>query len=114
MKTKIRKGKSPFFGDQSFSHGLSRSGHFNKREADELTQYGHTMQALAEGSLEPENEEEALFVEEIYNQSGSTFYPAKLWQKYENAVQKSKVHHGFAKSNAKSNSSFGDNSSEFS
>ncbi|WP_286235432.1 DUF413 domain-containing protein [Thalassotalea sediminis] len=100
MITNIRKGKSPYYGDNVFTHGISRSGYFNKRESDELLTYGYTFAGLADGSLLPINEDEQLFVEQLT--TVTTYYPAKLWQKYLHAVEKSKIHHGFAKSNAKS------------
>ena len=65
MNTTIRKGKTLFYGDHSFSHGLSRSGHFTLKEAEFLESYGHTLSALANETLQPENEEEQLFVQQL-------------------------------------------------
>ncbi|GLX78241.1 hypothetical protein tinsulaeT_15810 [Thalassotalea insulae] len=98
MQTEIRKGKTLFFGDKVFPHGLSRSGNFNKRESMELEIYGATFDALTNGTLMPENEEEQQFVLQINTGTPDAIYSVKLWQKYLNAVAKSKVHHGFAKS----------------
>ncbi len=103
MNTSIRIGKSPFYGDQTFSHGLSRSGYFNKRESDELIQYGLTLSGLADGTLAPENEEEVQFVADLQSSEESSLYSVKLWKKYLKSVEKSRIHHGFAKSSAKSN-----------
>lgn len=91
-----------FYGDSSFPHGLSRSGHFNKRESQELEQFGHTLLALSTGALTPENEEEQQFVDALNSNAESSLYAVKLWRKYLDAINKSKVRHGFAQSNAKS------------
>lgn len=99
MNTTIRQGKTRFYGDQIFSHGISRSGYFNKREAEELELYGQTLVQLANGTLEPCNEEEETFVFAISNNQPSDLYSVKLWQKYQAAIHKSKTRHGFAKSN---------------
>lgn len=101
MKTLIRKGQSTFFGDNSFPHGISRSGYFNKRESEELALYGKTFEALYNGNLLPENEEEVQFVAAMHTGDESHLYPAKLWKKYLDAVEKSRIHHGFSMSNGK-------------
>ncbi|WDD97460.1 DUF413 domain-containing protein [Thalassomonas actiniarum] len=98
MKTSIRKGSSPFYGDQSFSHGISRSGYFNKRESDELMLYGKTFAGLSQGTLTPENDEEIRFVGDMQTSDESSLYPVRLWKKYLDAVEKSRVRHGFSKS----------------
>lgn len=98
MNTTIRKGYAPFYGDQIFPHGLSRSGYFNKRESLELEEYGTSFTALASGAFTPENEEEALFVKEMQSSEESTLPAVKLWKKYLASVEKSRIHHGFANS----------------
>ncbi len=101
MQTAIRPGKLLFYGDQVFSHGLSRSGYFNKRESSELEMYGETFLSLSNGSLAPENDEEKQFIEAVQSTEETSLYPAKLWKKYLHAVAQSKIHHGFAKSSQK-------------
>ncbi len=101
MQTEIRKGKTLFYGEQVFPHGLSRSGYFNKRESMELEIYGATFAALTDGTLMPENEEEQQFALLINTNTPDAPYSVKLWQKYLNAVARSKIHHGFAKSSQK-------------
>lgn len=101
METLIRKSQSIFFGDNSFPHGISRSGYFNKRESEELALYGKTFEALQNGKLLPENEEEVQFVEAMNSSNESNLYSVKLWKKYLAAVDKSRVHHGFSMSNGK-------------
>ncbi|WP_169303004.1 DUF413 domain-containing protein [Thalassotalea mangrovi] len=113
MLTNIRKGSAPFYGDQAFSHGLSRSGYFNRRESQELLEYGHTLLSLSQGVLMPENEEEALFVAEMQQADEGTLYPARLWKKYLAAVEKSKIRYGFSKANGRS-SNFMDYADAFS
>lgn len=107
MQTTIRPGQSTFFGDSSFPHGISRSGYFNKRESDELAQYGKTFEALQQGKLLPENEEEIHFVAAMHTSDESHLYAARLWKKYLDAVDKSRVHHGFSMSNGKNRESSG-------
>lgn len=109
MQTKIRPGQSTFFGDSSFPHGISRSGYFNKRESDELAQYGKTFEALQHGKLLPENEEEIQFVAAMHTSDESHLYAARLWKKYLNAVDKSRTHHGFSMSNGKTRDASGNN-----
>ena len=101
MDTLIRKGRSIFFGDQSFSRGLSRGGYFNKRESEELAVYGQTFQALCSGCLMPENEEEESFITDMQSDNESQLYSVRLWKKYLAAVEKNRVHHGFSKSSTK-------------
>ena len=111
MNTNIRKGKSPFYGDSCFPHGLDRSGHFNKRQSEELITYGYTLKSLSEGSLMPESEDEKLFVQEIHSTKEPTLYAVKLWNKYKTCVNKTKVHHSFTKSHV--SEAKDDNSVEF-
>lgn len=103
METLIRKSKAKFFGDAIFSYGISRSGYFNLRESQELEEYGNTFSGLLNGTLSPENNEEAQFINDIQSASESDLYTVKLWRKYLDALNKSKIHHGFAKSNASTN-----------
>ncbi|XQW86780.1 DUF413 domain-containing protein [Thalassotalea piscium] len=102
MDTTIRMGSRIFLGDLTFSHGISRSGYFNKRESTDLEMYGLTLEGLYAGTLEPTNEEEQQFVEQVSQDEPSNFYPVKLWKKYLDAVQKSKRRHGFMASESKS------------
>ena len=100
METSIRKGSKPFFGDTIFSHGISRSGYFNKRESEELQEYGATFEALLSGVLAPENAEESAFISGMQTQNESDLYAVRLWNKYLQSVIKSKCHHGFMISEA--------------
>lgn len=101
MKTSIRVGKSLFYGDNSFTYGLSRSGHFNKRESDELAMYGNTFEGLCDGSLSPINDEEIQFVNVMKDDIESDLYFVNLWKRYLVAVDKSRIHHGFSISKVK-------------
>lgn len=101
MKTSIRMGKSNFYGDSIFTYGLSRSGYFNMRESDELAKYGNTFQGLWDGSLSPINEEEKQFINAMKSANESELYSVYLWKKYLAALDKSRVHHGFSMSTAK-------------
>ncbi len=105
METTIRKGNKPFYGDAIFSHGISRSGYFNKRESEELQEYGATFEALLSGALAPDNEEESAFIAGMKIQNESDLYAVKLWNKYLQSVIKSKCHHGFMLSEASARSS---------
>lgn len=98
MNTSIRKGRSIFYGDNSFVHGISRSGYFNKRESEELASYGLTLEGLYSGKLLAENNEEACFIKAIHSQEVSDNYLVNLWRKYLDALAKSRRHYGFAKS----------------
>ncbi len=101
MDTAIRKGQRKFFGDAVFSHGIARSGFFNKRESVELEDYGHSFTGLLSGELSPINDEEASFIEAIKSASESELYAVRLWRKYLQSVEKTKVHHGFMQSESK-------------
>ncbi|NMP15646.1 DUF413 domain-containing protein [Thalassotalea sp. Y01] len=107
METLIRKGQSAFFGDNSFPHGISRSGHFNKRESDELMIYGKTFEGLLNGSLSPVNDDEVQFIKAINSNGESDLYSVNLWRKYLAVVEKSRIHHGFSMSNGKTKDSSG-------
>ncbi len=107
MKTSIRIGKYMFYGDNSFPHSISRSGHFNKRESDELTIYGKTFEGLCNGTLSPVNDEEVEFIEAINNNGESDLYSVSLWRKYLAAAEKGRIHHGFSMSNGKTRESSG-------
>ncbi|GHE83383.1 DUF413 domain-containing protein [Thalassotalea profundi] len=102
MDTTIRIGSRLFLGDITFSHGISRSGYFNKRESHDLEMYGLTLEGLYSGVLTATNEEEQQFVEQVMQDEESSLYPVKLWKKYLAAVQKSKRRHGFMASESKS------------
>ena len=101
MDTTIRMGNRLFLGDITFSHGISRSGYFNKRESIDLEMYGLTLEGLYSGLLTATNEEEQQFVDQVMLDEVSNFYPVKLWKKYLDAVQKSKRRHGFLASESK-------------
>ena len=96
METSIRVGMNLFYATDEFSRGLARSSYFNKRESEELVQYGATFNGLHLGLLTPINEEEQQFILDINCSEESQLYPVKLWQKYLNAVQKNKTFHGFS------------------
>ena len=98
MNTAIRIGVATFYDDVNFKFGLSRSGHFNKREAQELHTYGKTLQGLENGSLTPCNEEEKQFVLDIHSKQVSHLYLVNLWRKYLEATQKYLRHHSFMSS----------------
>lgn len=98
MNTTIRKGAKLFYGDQRFTHGLSRSGHFTLKEANILEQYGHTLEQLANHTLAPINDEENLFIAHIKQDVAAPCYSAKLWKKYLKTLEKSKVCHSFSSS----------------
>ncbi|MBU2869872.1 DUF413 domain-containing protein [Colwellia sp. E2M01] len=95
METSIRVGVTPFYAESEFPFGLARSSYFNKRESLELTTYGTTFQNLQLGLLTPINAEEQQFIMDLNSPETSELYSVKLWQKYLNATQKSKVFHGF-------------------
>ena len=82
METSIRQGVKPFYGDAIFSHGISRSGYFNKRESEELQVYGATFEALLSGALAPKNEEELAFISGMQIQNECDLYSVRLWNKY--------------------------------
>lgn len=98
METTIRKGSIPFYASDVFPYGLSRSSYFNKRESEELIQYGHTLSGLQNGFLTPENEEEVNFVMELNSDHENTLYLVRLWRKYLLTVEKRGTFHGFSKS----------------
>ncbi|QOL25629.1 DUF413 domain-containing protein [Thalassotalea sp. LPB0316] len=109
METAIRPGKVPFFATDVFPYGISRSSYFNKRESDELIKYGHTFLSLQNGTMEPENAEEAAFVADLTSSEPSALYSVKLWQKYLAAVSKRGTFHGFSMSSRNYNNSFTSN-----
>ena len=107
MNTMIRKGKTQFYGDYTFKYGLSRSGHFTLKEAEILAIYGHTFTALAEGTIQPTNNDEQHFVEQINDEAECSLYAAKLWKKYLNIIDKNKICHSFSKSHVRTSQDLG-------
>lgn len=105
MDSLIRKGQATFFGDSTFPHGISRSGHFNKRESEELAMYGTTLEGLHKGTILPENDEERQFIVEIQQSEAGELHLSQLWKKYLSVVEKSRVHHGFSRSNGRTRES---------
>ena len=112
MDTSIRVGERSFYATDIFPQGLSRCSYFNKREADEITRYGHTLTALLSGVLSPVNEEELQFIADINTAINSDLYMVHLWKKYLNAVHKSKSFHGFSSSNGRINIDFAQSSND--
>ena len=51
-----------FYADEHFPYGISRSGEFNREQANLLEHYGEAYQALHSGQRSPINEEERDFV----------------------------------------------------
>lgn len=98
METSIRLGKVLFYAENEFPHGLSRSGYFNKRESEELSLYGITLQGLALCLLSPINDEEEKFILDINSPETSTLYAVNLWKKYLAAVRQKNILHGFTPS----------------
>ncbi len=94
MNTMIRVGVRPFYAEHTFPYGLSRSGYFSKREAEELSIYGHSLQGLLDNSLVPLNEEESTFTREIAS-GNCQLHLSKLWKKYMLAISHSKMQYGF-------------------
>ncbi len=101
METIIRKGQGTFYGDDSFPHGISRSGYFSLRESEELATWGKTFEGLYNGKIEPTNDEESLFIIETKSVGTSTLYPVKLWLKYLNAIKRSQSGYSFSMCNGK-------------
>ena len=101
MNTLIRKGQSIFFDDINFPYGISRSGHFNRKESEDLAVYGRTFEALQSGKIAPENEDEIKFVKAISANQESSDYYVKLWKKYINIIEKSRIYYGFSTSSEK-------------
>lgn len=87
FKTTIRKGSRPFYDDKHFPRGFGRSGTFTILESDIMQEYGHTLKALFEGQLLPENEEEIEFINAFkeVNEPANSLHRA--WSKYIQATQ---------------------------
>lgn len=87
MRVNVRKQQINFYDDLNFPEGFRRSGVFTILEAEFLTQNGMLMQALYDGRVAPESDEEVEFVEAIQNRQSSQQLSVKVWNKYLLAVE---------------------------
>ncbi|MGF1727582.1 DUF413 domain-containing protein [Photobacterium nomapromontoriensis] len=71
-----------FYDDKNFPRGFNRSGVFTVSEAQMLENYGRTMRALADGSLNPQTTVELEFLAEISGEKDIQSNLAKCWAKY--------------------------------
>ncbi len=92
MSSKVKKemrNSGKFFDTKHFARGFSRSGEFTIKEAQILENYGRTMQGLFEGIIQPQDDDEILFIsafkegEDIVGNSYSN-----CWKKYLNKTQR--------------------------
>ncbi|MFV0574735.1 MAG: DUF413 domain-containing protein [Vibrio sp.] len=82
-----------FFDNKHFARGFSRSGEFTINEAQVLENYGKTMQALFDGQITPEDEDEQNFIA-AFQEGGegiSSKY-AQCWKKYLSKTQRKRTY----------------------
>lgn len=67
---------------KNYPYGFSRSGDFSIRESKILQEQGRLFQALWDGSLSPESDEETRFVAMLNGQREPESEAEKVWVKY--------------------------------
>lgn len=82
----LRIGNRPFFDDIHFPRGFNRSGEFTIFESKIMQDYGDTMKRLADGDLEPINEEEKRFVRCASGEQEATTVVEKAWRRYKQLI----------------------------
>jgi uncharacterized protein YifE (UPF0438 family) len=80
--TKIRVGTKFFTDVKRFPYGFRRSGDLSIVDSSILSTYGHILQSLALGSLEPESIDEKRFVEVSKGLVNPETAIEKAWLKY--------------------------------
>ncbi|MBD1574759.1 DUF413 domain-containing protein [Vibrio sp. S17_S38] len=78
-----------FFDNKHFARGFSRSGEFTIKEAQTLENYGRTMQGLFEGTIQPQDDDEILFIS-AFKEGGDIIGNSysNCWKKYLNKTQR--------------------------
>ncbi|WP_105901537.1 DUF413 domain-containing protein [Vibrio gangliei] len=82
-----------FFDNKHFARGFNRSGEFTINEAQVLENYGKTMQALFEGKITPEDEDESNFIA-AFQEGGEGIVSkyAQCWKKYLSKTQRKRTY----------------------
>jgi uncharacterized protein YifE (UPF0438 family) len=78
----IRHGKCAFADMKRFPYGFRKSGDFSITEATILSTFGHTLQALEQGQLEPNSSEENHFVSVAKGFASPQTAVERAWNKY--------------------------------
>lgn len=66
---------------------------FDRSERRDLKRYGHWLQALADGTIQPESEDQEQFVDLVHNderpnpEEGTGAYFADLWWRYQHRIE---------------------------
>lgn len=87
------KASRKFYDDINYPRGMGRSGDFTLAEVQILENHGIALQALANGTREPINEEEKHFTAVCQNQHLPVSKIEKAWLKYQNKVLSPKQFH---------------------
>lgn len=82
-----------FYDDKNYPRGMSRSGDYTLNEVKILEQHGIALQAIADGSRAPVNEEEQRFKDVCEGKLTATSSIEKTWLKYQNKVLSPKQFH---------------------
>lgn len=82
--------KKPFYAQQHFPYGMSKSGDFTRDQAILLEEHGEAYEALFLGTREPVTEEESEFVAVCNGKKDAVTEHEKAWQVYSRIIQKKK------------------------
>ncbi len=107
------RSEGTFYDDKNFPRGFSRSGDFTISEAILLENYGRTMKALYERQIDPVEESEVRFVNEITGRQEVTSNYARCWIKYMNKTQTKSMTYTLCNTQRNSNDSYSDSDIEF-
>ena len=76
------QGNRPFWGDEFFPYGLSRSGEFSCEQVALLEAHGYAYEQLANGTRAPVSLAEREFVEFCNGAKGASSPHEKAWASY--------------------------------
>ena len=77
-----------FFDSVNFPYGFARSGDFTRSQAATLEKLGEALKALAEGSQEPQTDEEARFIQVCKGEIPASNAPERAWLAYTQALER--------------------------
>lgn len=83
--------KRTFSDPKNYPYGFSRSGDFSIAESKALSSYGCYIAALADGHLQPESEEDKVFLAVIHGEQEPNDTAQRAWLKYQKRINRPKT-----------------------
>ena len=89
----VRMGEKPFYDNKAFHRGFAKSGNFTIVEEELLIHYGHTLEGLESGNLQPESSDEQSFLSVLTAPETAQSKLEKVWLKYIKLARGRKTFH---------------------